>query len=83
MDPLDFLWNISQERQIDELRVRVDRERLQRDSVGWDLATVKQLAEENLELKLRLGLLLRLLISKGVITAQEYAAMIAEARPAS
>jgi hypothetical protein len=37
------------------------------------------LAAENLELKLRLGLLVRLLISKGVFTAQEYAALIAEA----
>jgi hypothetical protein len=83
MDLLDFLWNVSQERQIEELRVRFDRERLERDLAAWDLAKVKQLAEENLELKLRLGLLLRLLISKGVITATEYAAMIAEARPGS
>ena len=81
MDLLDSLWNVSQERQIEELRVRFDRERLDRDLTGWDLARTKQLAEENLELKLRLGLLLRLLISKGVITAQEYAAMIAEAGP--
>ena len=47
------------------------RERLERDLAGSDLAKVKQLAEENLELKLRLGLLLRLLISKGVIDAHE------------
>ncbi|MCI0742626.1 MAG: hypothetical protein L0Y72_26635 [Gemmataceae bacterium] len=78
---LDFLWNVSQERQLEDLRVSVDRERLRRDLAAVDLGNVKQLAEENLELKLRLGLLLRLLISKGVITAQEYAAMIAEARP--
>jgi hypothetical protein len=32
-------------------------------------------------LKLRLGLLVRLLIDKGLITAEEYAALIAEARP--
>jgi hypothetical protein len=83
MDPLDFIWNVSQEHQIEELRLRFDRERLERDLAGWDLPRVKQLAEENLELKLRLGLLLRLLISKSVITTQEYAAMIAQARPGS
>jgi hypothetical protein len=44
---------------------------------------VKELAEENLELKLRLGLLVRLLITKGVISAQEFATLIAEARPGS
>jgi hypothetical protein len=38
------------------------------------------LAEENLELKLRLGLLVRLLIARKVITAEEYASLIAEAR---
>ena len=80
MDVFDFLWNVSQERQLEDLRVGVDRERLRRDLATLEAGNVKQLAEENLELKLRLSLLLRLLISKGVITAQEYAAMIAEAR---
>ena len=61
--------------------MQVHRERLERDLAGSDLAKVKQLAEENLELKLRLGLLLRLLISKGVINAHEYAAMVAQPRP--
>ena len=46
-----------------------------------DLRKVKELAEENVELKLRLGLLVRLLISKGVISAEEYASLIAGARP--
>ena len=78
MDPLDFLWNISQERQLEELRVRVDRVRLEHDRAGEELRKMKDLAEENLELKLRLGLLVRLLITKGVITAQEYATLIGE-----
>ena len=80
MDLLDFLWNIDQERQLDELRQRVDQARLEHDLAGGD-RKVKELAEENLELKLRLGLLVRLLISKGVITAQEYAGLIAGAHP--
>lgn len=46
----------------------------------WDLQNVKELAEENLELKLRLAMLVRLLISKGVITAEEYASTIVARR---
>jgi hypothetical protein len=83
MDLFDFLWNLSQERQLDELRGHLDRLRLDHDLAGGDLRRVKDLIEENLELKLRLGLLVRLLIAKGVFTAQEYAAMIAEAHPKS
>ena len=83
MDLLDFLWNVSQERQLEEVRGRFDRLRLEHDLASGDVRKVKELAEENLELKLRLGLLVRLLITKGVITAQEYAALIAEAHPRS
>jgi len=82
MELFDFLWNVSQERQLGELRQQLDRVRLERDLAGGD-RKVKELAEENVELKLRLGLLVRLLISKGVITAQEYAALIAQARSPS
>ncbi len=83
LDP-DIFWNNGQDCRIDELRQRFELERLGRDIIGRDLAAqVKQLDEENFELKLRLSLLLRLLISKGLITAPEFAAMIAEARPNS
>ena len=79
MELFDFLWNVSQERQIEEVRGRLDRVRLEHDLAGWDLSRLKELAQENLELKLRLGILVRLLINKGVITAPEYAGFIAEA----
>jgi hypothetical protein len=83
MDLFDLLWNVSQERQIAELRRHFDQMRLEQDLAGGGSqpGQLRKLAEENLELKLRLGLLVRLLISKGVFTAQEYAALIAEARP--
>ena len=73
---------MSQERQLEELRGRLDQVRLEHDLAGGD-RKMKELADENLELKLRLGLLVRLLISKDAITAQEYAALIAESRPRS
>jgi len=79
MDIFDLIWNVSQERQLEELRSRFDRERLEHDLSCGD--HVRELVEENLELKLRLGLLVRLLIAKGVFTAQEYAALIAKTRP--
>jgi hypothetical protein len=80
-DLFDFLWMLDQNRQVGELRGRLDQVRLEHDLAAGDLHKVKELVNENLELKLRLGLLVRLLISKGVFTAQEYAALINEARP--
>jgi hypothetical protein len=81
MDFIDLFWNASQEPQLGEVREQVERLRLESDLARWDLGKVRELAAENLELKLRLGLLVRLLISKGVFTAREYAALIAESRP--
>jgi hypothetical protein len=83
MSLFDLLWNVGQDHQLGELREDLDRVRLEHDQAGWDPQKVKQLADEHLELKLRLGLLLRLLITKGVITAQEYAQLIAETRSPS
>ena len=83
MDIFDLLWNVSQERQLEELRGRLDRAQLEQDLSVGNPQKLKELTEENLQLKLRLGLLVRLLISKGLITAQEYAALIAEVRPKS
>jgi hypothetical protein len=81
MGLFDFLWNVSQEHQLEELRGQLDRVRLEHDLADCDLGKVKELAEENLELKLRLALLVRLLITRGLITAQEYAELIAETHP--
>jgi hypothetical protein len=81
MDVLDLVWLAAQEKEIGEVREQVERARLERDLAAWDLPKVKEVAEENIELKLRLGLLVRLLISKGVISAEEYATLIAAARP--
>jgi len=81
MNLLDLLWNVGQEVEISQLRRQVDQARLENDLARWDHPNLKELASENLELKLRLALLVRLLISKRIITAEEYAALIAEAQP--
>jgi hypothetical protein len=67
-------------RRIGELGEQLQRAQNERDLANWDARKVRELAEENLELKLRLGMLIRLLIAKNVITAQEYASLLAEAR---
>lgn len=77
MDLLDLLWNHRQDQSIEDLRAKVQTARTDDDFAG---DRMRRLAEENFELKLRLGLLVRLLISKGVFTAQEFAALVAEAR---
>jgi hypothetical protein len=58
MDLFDFLWNVNQEHQPEALRGRLDQFRLEHDLADAD-RKVRELAEENLELKLRLGLLVR------------------------
>jgi hypothetical protein len=77
MDVLDLL----QLRDINQLREELGRLRLQHDLAAGDTRQVKELAEENLELKIRLGLLVQLLIGKGVFTAEEFAGLIAQTRP--
>ena len=65
----------------EQLRQDIDSLRDWRARVADDINAVQVLADENFDLKLRLGLLVRLLISKGVITAEEYAKLIADFRP--
>jgi hypothetical protein len=78
MDLLDLLWDVHQDRRINDLNAEVDRLHEARVAARGN---VGQLVEENAGLRLRLGLLVRLLISKGVITAEEFAGLIAEAQP--
>jgi DNA-binding MurR/RpiR family transcriptional regulator len=62
---------------IEELQEQVDRMRAERDIESYGVPKNKELAEELLQLQVRLGVLVRLLIEKGVITAEEYARLIA------
>jgi hypothetical protein len=57
---LDFLWNLSQQQELNELRGRLDQVRLEHD-LSEDPRRLKELVAENTELKVRLGLLVRLL----------------------
>ena len=76
---MDF-YDLLLQKDINELHAQLDRIQLEHDTTRWDLAKAKELAAENLELKFRVGLLVRLLITKGVFTAEEYATLMAKAR---
>jgi hypothetical protein len=79
MDLFELLWLRGQDARIDEIRERMERRDQEQAAAGS--ARIVELSKENIELKLRLGLLVRLLISKGVITAEDFAGLIAESRP--
>ena len=78
MDIFDLLWNWDQEKQLKEIRQQVENAQTDRAIGAGDN---RQLAEENAALQLRLGLLVRLLILKGVFTAEEYANLITRSQP--
>ena len=74
------LYDYFLQQDVNELHKQLDRLQVEHDQTHWDFGKVKELAAENVDLKLRLGLLVRLLIAKGVLTAEEYAKLIADAR---
>ncbi len=77
-----FQGDIGQNLEIEELQRRLDQirdegtpgERTQEQQI-------KALQEENHKLKVRLAVLIKLLVAKNVLTAQEIAAMIAALEP--
>jgi hypothetical protein len=75
-----LLGDLGQQLDINELQEHVERMRNERDLANWDIRHIREVADELLELQLRHGLLVRLLIAKGVISAEEYAGLIAAAR---
>ncbi len=74
-----LLGDLGQQLDIEDVRDQVERMRNEHDLADWDLRNIRELADRVFELGLRHGLLVRLLISKGVITAEEYAGLIAAA----
>ena len=72
--------DLGQQMDIEDVREQVERMRNEHALAQWDTPKLKELGDRVLELGLRHGLLVRLLIAKGLITAEEYAHLIAEAR---
>jgi hypothetical protein len=72
-----LLHDLLQDREINQLREKLNRLEVEKDTAGSE---ARKVVEENLEVKLRLSLLVRLLIAKGVFTAEEFAGLLAAAR---
>jgi hypothetical protein len=77
------IYDLLLQKDVNELHAQFDRLQLEYDTTHWDILKVKELAAENLDLKRRLGLLVRLLIAKGVFSAEEYAGLLAQTRAGS
>src|SRR3954465_2880298 len=75
-----LLGDLGQQMDIEDVRTEGERVRAERDLADWDVRKVREVADELLELQVRHGLLVRLLIRKGLITAEEDAGLIAAPR---
>ncbi len=75
---LDFC-DLRQDAELHELREELARLKAERERTDAALEPLHDLAERVAECQLRQGLLVRLLIGKGLLTAAEYAALIATA----
>ncbi len=66
MDFIDLFWNMSQDSKIHEMM------ETQASAIGRDAILIKRLQAENRELQMRVGLLIRLLIERGIFTAEDF-----------
>ena len=74
MSIIDAFWNLSQEFKLDDLRDAHTKAR------GQDAAVIEALRDENRDLRIHLGILTRLLIQHGVISADEYSTSVADTK---
>lgn len=77
LDLIDSLLSMNSDLQTINFRNELEELRRSHEAGKFDPDV---LVAENWELKLRLGLLIRLLIQKGIFTAEEYAALMTAAR---
>jgi hypothetical protein len=81
MDFIDLWWNTSQQAAIRELRSGLGQAQLStRNAIARQTEIIRLLEEENDELRVRLGVLIRLLIQKGVLATEEFASAVSAAK---
>jgi hypothetical protein len=76
-----FMGDMSQNLEIQDLQERLDQMRSEMPAAGSQAKQIATLQDETHELKVRLAVLIKLLVAKNVLTAQEIAAMIAALEP--
>jgi hypothetical protein len=74
MDLFDLWWDSAQEAKINELKAQAQAHSLN------STASIRRLQEENRELRIRVGVLIRLLIERGVFSADDYARTVQETK---
>ena len=81
MDLIDFFWNASQQDAIAELRSNL-RNAGTRGAKSFERQSelISLMQQENDEMRIRLGVLIRLLIQQGAITAGKFSAAVNEAK---
>lgn len=81
MDIIDLWWNASQQSELRNLRESLHATRVTaRSKLETQARMIQLLEEEGDELRLRLGVLIRLLVEKGLITASDFAGAIQQAK---
>jgi hypothetical protein len=76
-----FMGDMAQNLEIQDLQQRLDRMRNEPPAAGAQAKQIATLREETHGLKVRLAVLIKLLVAKNVLTAQEIASMIAALEP--
>jgi len=81
MDIIDLWWNTSQDSAINELRESLTTAGVKSSAtVARQAELIRLMQQENDDLRLRVGVLIRLLIQQGAISADQYTAAINEAK---
>jgi hypothetical protein len=81
MDLSDFAWDLAQKAAIKELRDSIAAKDLDtRTVILRQMKLIELLQQESNELHLRVGVLTRLLVQQGAISADQYAAAVSEAK---
>lgn len=71
---IDLFWDLSQDMAIDDLKTETAKAR------GEDAVLIEQLRRDNLELQLRISVIIRGLLEREVTTSEELSALVADAR---
>jgi hypothetical protein len=81
MDLIDLWWNSSQQAAINELRMRLTSAGARTSTtIARQAELIHLMQQESDDLRVRIGVLIRLLIQHGVISADEYAAAVNDAK---
>jgi hypothetical protein len=81
MDIIDLWWNASQQASISELRTSIGATRTSSNTlIARQTEMIRLLQQENEDMRLRVGVLIRLLIQQGALSAEQYATALNEAK---